>query len=212
MLKTKTKKNFSHRKSESGKGSRESRLESKEIPKNLFKAAGRLKELKRSGWVKKLGMIDSESVADHSFRTSLLAAYFSLLENLDSAKATRMSLIHDLAESEIGDLMPEEKISEEEHRRLEDQVSRQIFGTLPKRPKKVFLEDWSELLLRKTKESKLVWQLDKLEMGMTMKDYMSKGGNKKKLLRFDPSENLSRKLKIFLSEYESDLKTREIQH
>lgn len=112
-----------------------------------------------------------------------------------------MCLIHDLAESEIGDLTPEEKISEESHRRDEDGAMREIVASLPERERKTFLKDWSELLASKTREARLVWQIDKLEMGLTMKDYLRSGGNKQKLAEFNPSAHLPRELRAILEAY-----------
>jgi len=169
-------------------------------PTALFAAAGKLKTLKRRGWAK-AGIINSESVADHSFRMAIIGAFLADMMKLDSGKIIRMCLIHDIAESEIGDLTPEEKESEEEHRKQEDTAARSIFDTLPPKARKMLLQDWTELMGMRTNEAKLVWQIDKLEMGLTMKDYMRAGGDKKKLKEFNPSWFLSKELKSILEKY-----------
>ena len=169
-------------------------------PAELLRAAGVLKTIRRKGWLK-VGIGNPESVADHSFRMALIGAYLSQEMKLDAGKIIRMCLIHDLAESEIGDLTPEEKISEEAHRKDEDRILREIFATLPEKERKVFDQDWTELYEMRTNEAKLVWQIDKLEMGLTMKDYLREGGNKKKLAEFDPSSNLTSELRTIIQEY-----------
>ncbi len=169
-------------------------------PSELFRAVAILKEIRRKGW-SKADIRDQESVADHSFRMAIIGAFLSEELKLDPAKIMRMCLIHDLAESEIGDLTPEEKTSEKAHRQEEDRVSRAIFSTLPDRERKVFLRDWTELFEMKSREAKLVWQIDKLEMGLTMKDYLRAGGNRAKLAEFNPSSHLTRELKAILEEY-----------
>ncbi len=146
-------------------------------PSELFRTAGVLKTIKRKGWAR-AGITNQESVADHSFRMAIMGAFLSEEMSSNPAKIIRMCLIHDFAESEIGDLTPEEKTSEDAHRKEEDRVLRGIFNTLPDREKKVFLKDWIELFETRTNEAKLVWQIDKLEMGLTMKDYIRAGGNK----------------------------------
>jgi len=169
-------------------------------PSALFVAAGKLKSLKRKGWTK-AGITDGESVADHSFRMAIIGAFLAEMMKLEPGKIMRMCLIHDIAESKIGDLTPEEKESEESHRNQEDTVARSIFDSLPPKVRKQLLLDWTELMGMRTNEAKLVWQIDKLEMGLTMKDYMRSGGDKKKLKEFNPSWFLSKELKSILEKY-----------
>ena len=152
-------------------------------------AAGKLKETKRAGWVKKAKIKNAESVADHSFRMALIGAYVSGELGLDSAKVMRMCLIHDLAESVIGDIMPEEKSSEDSHREEEDVAMREILLKLPTKASRVFLKDWKELVSGKSEEAKAVWQIDKLEMGLQMKEY-AKISRKKSLAQFNPARKL----------------------
>ncbi len=48
---------------------------SKNNGNSLFRASGKLKTIKRAGWVKKAGIENAESVADHSFRTAVIGAF-----------------------------------------------------------------------------------------------------------------------------------------
>jgi putative hydrolase of HD superfamily len=167
----------------------------------LLQASAKMKEIQRRGW-KVAGGIDSpESVADHSFRMAILGAYLADSMGLDSGKIMRMCLVHDIAESEIGDLMPEEKVSENQHRKEEDRVARSLFDTVPPKSSRVFLNAWKELVKRKTAEAKLVWEIDKLEMGLTMKDYVKSGGDPQELERFNPTDYLSKGLRALFEEY-----------
>ena len=75
----------------------------------FFMMSGRLKSEMRRGWVKKLGMARPESVADHSYRTALITMVFSDTLGLDTGKALRLALLHDLPEAIVGDAMPEER-------------------------------------------------------------------------------------------------------
>lgn len=168
---------------------------------DLIRAAGTLKSLKRSGWVKKAQIMSAESVADHSYRMAVLGIVLGLEMKLDSAKITRMCLIHDLAESVIGDLMPEEKKNPKEHRRREYASMRKILRRLPRQSKRLLNQDWKELVSNKSKEARLVWQLDKLEMGLQMKDYHALGISAKLLEQFDPSGLLSNEIKLVLDKY-----------
>src|SRR3989339_2211175 len=69
---------------------------------------GQLKGLKRTGWVYK-NIPDPESVAEHSFRTAILALVLADELKADKERLVKMALIHDLAESITGDLTPWDK-------------------------------------------------------------------------------------------------------
>ncbi len=62
----------------------------------FFSQSGRLKSEKRRGWLMKLGLAHPESVADHTYRTALMALVLSDSRGLDTANAVRLALLHDL--------------------------------------------------------------------------------------------------------------------
>jgi 5'-deoxynucleotidase YfbR-like HD superfamily hydrolase len=70
---------------------------------NFMKYVSKLKEVKRTGWVRN-NIDNPESVADHSFSAAILG---SLLcpEDLNKEKVMKMLLYHDLAESVTGDIV-----------------------------------------------------------------------------------------------------------
>ncbi len=70
---------------------------------DFFKNALNLKNISRQGWIDKLSMEHPESVADHSYSMAIMGMVISDLENYDSEKMLKMILLHDLAESKIGD-------------------------------------------------------------------------------------------------------------
>jgi putative hydrolase of HD superfamily len=71
----------------------------------LADAAGKLKRVRRKGWVDR-GVPDAESVADHSYRLALLAWAVARTRGLDAERALKVALLHDLAEAEVGDETP----------------------------------------------------------------------------------------------------------
>lgn len=150
--------------------------------------------------MKKAGIQNPESVADHTFRMALIGAVLGEEANLDSGKVVRMCLIHDLAESAIGDLTPDEKKSEKSHRALEDTTIREILSTLPIRSRARLTKDWKELLQNKSKEARLVWHIDKLEMGLQMKDYLEEGHSSRNLRHFTP-QSLPKQMENILRNY-----------
>jgi putative hydrolases of HD superfamily len=77
--------------------------ENKKIIEFLFEM-GDLKRVKRSGWWH-CKIKDPESVAEHSFRTAIIAFALAKLEKFDSPeKISFLALIHDLPESRLTDL------------------------------------------------------------------------------------------------------------
>jgi putative hydrolase of HD superfamily len=71
----------------------------------LAEAAGKLKRVRRKGWVDR-GVPDAESVADHSYRLAVLVWAVARVRGLDADRALRIALMHDLAEAEVGDETP----------------------------------------------------------------------------------------------------------
>ena len=96
----------------------------------FFKAAANLKTVQRQGWIKKLSITNPESVADHSYSMALMSMVISDSEHYNSEKVLKMVLLHDLAESEIGDFTPEQ-IKKEHKDRIENNAFNKIIQTLP---------------------------------------------------------------------------------
>jgi putative hydrolase of HD superfamily len=68
--------------------------------------AGRLKRAARTGWLDRgIPPAACESVADHTFRTALLA-WLAAGDDLDRDRVLKLALLHDLAEAVTGDLPP----------------------------------------------------------------------------------------------------------
>lgn len=65
--------------------------------------AGTLKQTKRTGWWM-AGVRDPESVAEHSWRTALLASIIAKLEGADPAQAAFLAVWHDSQETRTGDV------------------------------------------------------------------------------------------------------------
>ncbi|MFE7947425.1 HD family hydrolase [Streptomyces sp. NPDC057426] len=65
--------------------------------------AGILKHARRTGWWM-AGVRDPESVAEHSWRTSLIATIIAKLEGADPARAAFLAVWHDTQETRTGDV------------------------------------------------------------------------------------------------------------
>jgi putative hydrolase of HD superfamily len=136
---------------------------------NFLFEAGMLKRTPRSGW-QFLGS-GGESVADHVFRTTMIAWVLSRLDrNVDAARVVEMALVHDLPEARTGDLnyMNQKYVQANEAR-----ASKDLAATLP------FGEQLESLLAEfrdeRTPESLLVHDADQLELLLSLKEQLDIG-------------------------------------
>ena len=139
------------------------------ISKFFFQIAG-LKKLPRSGWKIRLELVDSESVAEHSYMMSVMSMVLADMKSLNSEKVIKMSILHDWAESKIGDFMPDE-IGYDKKSELENYAMTEILELLPQKIQSDYQDMWNEFLVRDTPEARLVHELDKLEMALQAKIY-----------------------------------------
>jgi putative hydrolase of HD superfamily len=69
----------------------------------LIFETGLLKLSKRTGWWL-CGVKDPESIAEHSFRTAIIAGLLASMEGGDPARATFLAVWHDTQETRVGDI------------------------------------------------------------------------------------------------------------
>ena len=131
----------------------------------FVKTAASLKSLKRSGWIDKLSIADGESVADHSYSAAVVGMVLSDVMKLDSERVVKMALLHDLAESRIGDIIPG-KMTDAEKRRIEEDAFSDIVSQLPQDIRSEYLSIWDEFCAGVTPEARLVRQADKIDMAL----------------------------------------------
>ena len=162
--------------------SRRGEAEAKSLVR-FFVQSGKLKEEMRRGWVKKLGMARPESVADHSYRTALMAMVVSDSRGLDTAKAVRLALLHDLPEALVGDAMPEER-SGKSKIALETKAFSELAKGLPGDLRTLYQDAWKEFVDGKSDEAKLVRQLDKVEMAVQAWEYVQESADPAKAREF----------------------------
>nr|AIF13811.1 metal dependent phosphohydrolase [uncultured marine thaumarchaeote KM3_64_C01] len=150
---------------------------------DFFQKVLELKNVPRRGWKEKLGINNPESVADHSYSTTVMSMILSDMEGLNSEKIIRMALLHDLAESVIGDITPEH-ITKNEKNNKENLAMKQILKNLSNKIAKPYFEIWNEYQENSSREAILIHDIDKLEMAFQAKFYQDKGISKEKLQTF----------------------------
>ena len=143
-----------------------------ELVQFLFET-GHLKNVDRSGWWL-LGNKDPESVAEHSFRCTILGYILAKLENVDASKVIMMCLFHDVHETRTNDLhkvvqkyiKQEEagdKATEDQLKPLKDSIGKEISDVL------------GELTNQESRESVVAKDADILECAMQAREYQVQG-------------------------------------
>ncbi len=137
---------------------------------------GKLKKLKRTGWVN-YDVPNPESVADHTLRLAMLAMVLAPKVGANTDKAIKMALIHDLAESTTGDIViqrgAESLNSQIDKERAERSALTDILSLVDADQ---YNELFDEYLANQTIEARLIHQLDKLEMAIQAYEYEKEHG------------------------------------
>ena len=134
-----------------------------------------LKKVPRQGWIDKMGIRHPESVADHSYMTCLISMILSDMMGLDTCKVVRMAMLHDLAESRIGDMVPDQ-ISRHEKKMLENAAMSSMLNMLPRAMRASYKALWDEFQNAKSNESRIVHDADKFEMALQARIYSKTTG------------------------------------
>jgi putative hydrolase of HD superfamily len=171
----------------------------------FFERVRGLKELKRTGWVIK-GVKSPESVADHSFMLAVLAYAYSRRLGLKTDKCVKMALLHDICEAYSGDIpsrirAKDRTMPDRMKKKLEEEGLKKVTSLLPKSMSDEIRGLWKELDVRKTREAKLVRDLDKLEMCMQALAYSKAEKRAKERKKFAE----------FFEDGEKNIKTRQIR-
>lgn len=137
-------------------------------PADLALEAMGLKEVARAGWLR-VGVTAPESVAAHSWGVSFLAVLLCP-PGLDREKLLVMAVLHDLAEVRVGDLTPADGVDQAEKHRREAEAMRELLEGRPE-----LLALWEEAEAQRSPEAKFLKHLDRLDMGVQARRYMSQG-------------------------------------
>ncbi len=141
-------------------------MKDKDWLKFLFEA-GTLKRVKRSGWWY-AKIRNPESVAEHSFRTAVIAFVLAKEEGSNAEWAATSALFHDFRESRIGD---RHKI-QSSYFKTPEAVQKKVVGDqaelLPESARKGFIEHSKDV-------SAIVKDADYLECALQAREYFDLG-------------------------------------
>ena len=153
---------------------------------NFWKLAARLKEEARRGWVQRLHLKDVESVADHSYGVAMLSLYEAYRRGYDIEKVLKLALVHDLEEAITGDLTPLDKRRKgaTEAFRLKRSAMNEVLRRFPAEGRREYRDLWTDLREGRSREARLVKDLDRLEMALQAAEYGKKVRNRTGLSEF----------------------------
>jgi len=158
------------------------------------KLVGKLKETKRTGWVRDVKIENCESVGDHIFRAALLGMILADEAGLDGGRVAKMMLVHDLDEIITGDIIRGEKEKEDSVVVRERELSafKNVISSLPEDLQKEYLKLWNEYQDEKTPEAKLCRSVDRIDMAIQAQEYFSKFPDRKILKCFSDTNDLNK--------------------
>lgn len=139
----------------------------------FYNQVAKLKKLIRKGW-ELHGVPDPESVADHIFGVSLLALLYAKRFDLNVETAIIIAIIHEVGETVVGDITPNDGVAREEKSRLEENAACKLLSQVD--PDGKLLELWKDFEYKRTKEGRLIKELDKLEMVLQAHNYEKETG------------------------------------
>ncbi len=142
----------------------------------LINILGKLKDLQRTGWLRK-EIENPETVAAHSFGVALLALLFAP-QYLNKEKCLKLALIHDLQEALVGDITPFDGVSKEEKALKEQQAIEKISQILGFEELKNLFAEYEE---NKTKEARFIKDMDRLDAVLEAKYYDNSHKTKEKI-------------------------------
>lgn len=152
-------------------------IEGSDSPIPFFHLVERLKTEPREGW-RRFRIGDGESIADHMYRMSIITmlAPPTISSKINIPRCTKMALIHDMAESLVGDITPKDEIAKQEKSRREaetmDYISKTLLGNVyGGNAGEDIRKVWQEYEDSETLESRFVHDVDKIELLLQMVEY-----------------------------------------
>ena len=133
----------------------------------------RLKEVYRQSYV--LSADRHENSAEHSWHLAIAALLLPEHANqpIDTSRAIRMALVHDLVEIDAGDTFIYDPVGNLEKAAKEEKAADRIFGLLPPDQRDEWRALWQEFERRETAEAKFANALDRLLP--VLHNYFTKG-------------------------------------
>lgn len=133
---------------------------------------GSLKHLQRSGW-NLLGIPNPESVAEHSFRVTMIAMTLAALDGADIGRAAALAAFHDGHESRVSDIHSVGRAYLDS--KTPEAVTAHQTSDWPDGAAKAFAELTAEYEAAETAEARLARDADKIETLAQAIEYAAQG-------------------------------------
>lgn len=153
---------------------------------DLFKfihLVNELKHMPRRGWAIR-NVKDHESIAGHMYAMAMMTFMLDNDQVVDRLRCLQIALVHDLAESIIGDITPYDNVSEEEKHQMEDEAMKEIASYLGEKMGGHVYELYKEYEAKETAEAKFVKDLDRFDMIFTAGFYEKRDETPGKMQEF----------------------------
>lgn len=131
---------------------------------------GQAKRTVRTGWVLR-GVQRVESVADHMYRMAVMSLLLPNVAEESKTRCMKLSLVHDLAESVVGDLTDFDGVPKDEKHRRESEAMLSLTSSLPVDVGREILSLFNEYSDQKSNEANLVKDLDVFDMLLQAYEY-----------------------------------------
>ncbi|ANB13157.1 hypothetical protein AWJ20_1439 [Sugiyamaella lignohabitans] len=144
-----------------------------------------LKRTKRTGWVN-FDVEGPESIADHMYRMGIICMLTGN-EELNSSRCVKIALVHDMAESLVGDITPVDNVSKEEkHRREYETIVylRDLLKPYNAKAAQEIYDLWNEYENISSPEARFVKDVDKFELLVQAYEYEQQHNKTKDLSDF----------------------------
>ncbi|KAK8721012.1 hypothetical protein OTU49_012977 [Cherax quadricarinatus] len=136
----------------------------------FLKEMGRLKHMKRTGWVLR-NVSDPETISGHMYRMAVMSFLLDDDDNVNRDRVMKISLVHDMAESVVGDLTPHCGVSDEDKHKKEVAAMEHFITLVGEKAGNEMYNLFLEYEEQKTPEAKLVKDLDKFDMILQAFEY-----------------------------------------
>ncbi|XP_044756044.1 5'-deoxynucleotidase HDDC2 [Coccinella septempunctata] len=122
-----------------------------------------LKHSSRRGWEQD-NVKNHEQIAGHMYGMAMMTFLLGDNSNLDRLKCLQLALVHDLAESIVGDITPKDNIPEDAKHKMEDEAMKSITSCLGDKVGPYMYKLYKEYEAKETPEAKFVKDLDRFDM------------------------------------------------
>ncbi|KAG7158908.1 HD domain-containing protein 2-like, partial [Homarus americanus] len=126
--------------------------------------------VKRTGWVLS-NVNEPETISGHMYRMAIISFLLDENDNVNRDRVMKISLVHDMAESVVGDLTPLCGVSEEDKHTREVAAMEHFITLVGEKAGNEMFNLFMEYEDQKTPEAKLVKDLDRFDMILQAFEY-----------------------------------------